>query len=67
MSIPIDNPEEVAVCAALKMINAVRGMKKNLNVRVGVASGPLIGILFPFYYFEYPLTLSFSQLVSLES
>lgn len=48
MSIPIANPEEVAVCAALKMISAVRNMKKNLNLRVGVASGPLIG---NFYFF----------------
>jgi hypothetical protein len=48
MSTPVENPEELAVCAGLRMINVVRRMKGNLRLRVGIASGPVLGTLSSF-------------------
>lgn len=45
MSIPLYNHEEQAINAALKMISVVKQVSENLNLRVGIASGPLIGNL----------------------
>lgn len=46
MSLPLEHPEEQAALAALKMISAVaRIHDRQLSLRVGIASGPLIGTL----------------------
>lgn len=67
MSIPLENPEQETIKAAIKMIQAVRKVSDDLRLRVGIASGPLIGIfiyLFNincsyFYILFYNLFLNF--------
>lgn len=45
MSIPLENAEDACICVALEMIAAVRSINETLSLRVGIASGPLIGII----------------------
>ena len=66
MSLPLQNHEEEAIAAALEMIAAVRKIdENNLRLRVGIASGPLIGITSSSPSCPLQLTLFF-QLASLE-
>lgn len=43
MSIPLANHEDEVIEAGLEMIAAVRKINNPLKLRVGIASGPLIG------------------------
>jgi hypothetical protein len=44
MSIPLNNAEEEAISAGLKMLEEVPRVREGLLLRIGIASGPLIGI-----------------------
>jgi hypothetical protein len=44
MSMPLENAEEDAVQAGKRMIEEVRRIQNSLSLRVGIASGPLIGM-----------------------
>jgi hypothetical protein len=51
MSLPLEKVEEACVGAALEMIEAVSSVNKSLSLRVGIAAGPLIGMVFFFFKF----------------
>lgn len=45
MSIPLDEHQNVALEAAYRMLDVVKRVEKqSLTLRVGIASGPLIGV-----------------------